>query len=207
MSSIFTAYLQQTRTVVLYRLPSTIRPLAIFPYATTVAVIDCAPLAVEQILDLRIFPKLQSIHYLSGHPGRVDIHRSLPDCRWVFPRHHYLFYQTMIEGGWGRADARLIPTYIDRVHGGGMDLRLPGIGIYPGMSGYMRGDYTKMVTGYHWHLMEFLHKPHQPVQGILSDAFEEMEQDGKDAKAAHQEWRDLQLEREVMEVLHPRKKA
>jgi hypothetical protein len=202
MSSIFTAYLQQTRTVVLYRLPGTIRPCALFPYATTVALVDCAPQAVERMLDFRIFPKLQNIHYLSGHPGRVDIHRAVTGCSWVFPRHEYLFYQTMIEGGWGRADGRLIPTYVDRVHGGGMDLRLPIIGVYPGMSGYIRGDYTQLVTGYHWHLMEFLHTPHRPVQGVLSDAFEEVE---TRVKGSHQEWRETQLEREVMEAVHRQK--
>lgn len=204
MSSIFTAYLQQSRTVVLYRLPGTIRPSAIFPYATTVAVVDCAPLAIERMLCRTIFPHLQNIHYLSGHPGRVDIHRAVEGCRWVFPRHDYLFYQTMIEGGWGHADSRLIPTYIDRVHGAGMDLRLPTLGVYPGMNGYVRGDHTQQVTGYHWHLMEFLHTPYRPVQGVLADAFEGIESRPTKGEG-HQEWRDSQLEREVMEAVHGRK--
>ena len=184
MSSIFHAYLQQTRHVVLYRLPSTIQPRTSFPFATTVAVIDCAPLAIATMLRRAHFPRLESIHYLSAHPGRVDLYREWK-CDWVFPNQDYAFYQCMVEGGWGRVDHRIIGTYIDRVHGSGMDLRLPGLGVYPGTSRYVQ-EAGAHVTGYQWHLMEYLHTPYRPVQGVLAD---ELNEEG---------WSEPMLEREFM---------
>ena len=199
MSSIFTAYLHQARTVVLYRLPATIRPCSYFPLATTVAVIDCEPDAVHRMLARHQFPRLQHVHYLSGHPGRIDLYQGLPECKWVFPNQDYGFYQCMVDAGWGRVDRRLIPTYIDRVHGAGMDLRLPGLGVYPGVSGYVN-EARSLVTGYHWHLMEYIHTPYRPIQGVLADAFEELHTETQDT------WRETRLEKEVMEAILREKK-
>ena len=134
ISSAFASYLQRTRNVCLYRLGGSHLPPLCFPRATTVTLIHCGPEAVNQMLSPSIFPNLRSIHYLSAHPGQVDVYRRFPNATWLFPNQKYLFYNYMVEAGHGMVEHRLIRTYVHRFFpdGNHVELNLPGYGLYLG---------------------------------------------------------------------------
>lgn len=154
LSSIFHHYIQRTKTVCLYGIHQT--PIAsklIFPQATTVAVINCSRDGVQDMLIPRHFPNVKTIHYLSAHPGKVDIYRSFhPSVSWVFPNRDYAFYRCMIEAGKGVSNPQLTARYIRKVYKRQnkmeVDLYLPGFGAYRG--GVYRAQFLKyLTTPYH----------------------------------------------------------
>ena len=105
-----------------------------FPNARTVTLINCSREGVERILTPSIFPNIEEVHYLSAHPGQVDIYqRFSKPISWIFPNSQYIFYKCMIEAGVGRVENRLISTYVhsvglhhNQIH---MDLNIPQYGL------------------------------------------------------------------------------
>ena len=115
---------------------ATVPQTTVFPHATTVAILRCGPQIIPSLLTPERFPRLQTIHYLSGHPGTHDLHLRFSGVKWVFPvspRTHS-FYQFMTEAGYGIYDASLLSSYVHssvyyRGHCNRMefDLHLPGL--------------------------------------------------------------------------------
>ena len=156
MSAIFRSYLQQTNTMCMFRLGAhPVYPTLSFPHVRTVALIDCSPNGIRQILTHRRFPHLKTVHYLSAHPGRVDIYNRFSQrIDWVFPNQKHPFYGCMIEAGKGRVDPKLIRTYIYDVQGEEVELNLPGYGVYSGRS-------------YHTKLLRYLQTPYTPSEPLI----------------------------------------
>jgi hypothetical protein len=79
----------------------------------TVALIHCSSAGISNILRPSIFPNLSEVHYLSAHPGRVDLYTQFKKpISWVFPNLSYAFYDCMVQAGQGRVENQLIRTYI-----------------------------------------------------------------------------------------------
>lgn len=136
------SFFKQSRILCLYDMRYAIPPASVtFPKATTVSLIRCSPTVIPSILTPERFPNLQTIHYLSGHPGKVDLyHRFMSPVSWVFPHQDHEFYSRMIEAGKGRMDLDLISSYIvrqtysrGRSHRMEFDLHIPGLDIMDGI--------------------------------------------------------------------------
>jgi hypothetical protein len=157
LSSIFHHYIQRTKTLCLYGIQNpTIHSKLIFPQATTLALVHCSRDSIQHILSPTHFPNLKTIHYLSAHPGKVDIYRTLPSSvSWVFPNQNYIFYQCMMEAGIGHIDPSLVRRYVHRIHRNNgrteVDLILPELGVYKGP--YYRIQFAR-----------YLSSPYHPVQ-------------------------------------------
>jgi hypothetical protein len=157
LSSIFHHYIHRTKTLCLYGIQTpTIYSKLIFPQATTLALVHCSRDSIQHLLSPTHFPNLKTIHYLSAHPGKVDIYRMFPSSvSWVFPNRNYLFYQCMMEAGLGHIDPSLVRRYIHRIHRNHTrmeaDLLLPDFGVYKGS--YYRAQFT-----------QYLSAPYHPVQ-------------------------------------------
>jgi hypothetical protein len=141
--SLIPYHVQQTSHLCLYRLcKKPIPPTLFFPKVKTVALIHCSSAGISNILRPSIFPNLREIHYLSTHPGRVDLYKQFqPSVSWVFPNLRYAFYDCMIQAGRGRVENHLISTYIHQFvkfpRGAKMMIYLPGYDVING-SDYMR---------------------------------------------------------------------
>ena len=131
-------YFQRTTNLCVLQLDKEpFTPSLSFPHATTLTLINCSRKGVSRILTPSIFPNLTHIHYLSGHPGQVDVYRRFTNpLQWVFPNRKHPFYEHMIDSGQGRVENRLIGHYIHTFHDSGMVLNLPGYGFYEGQ-GYV----------------------------------------------------------------------
>lgn len=150
--SLIPYHVQQTSHLCLYRLckkpiPSTL----FFPKVKTVALIHCSSAGISNILRPSIFPNLSEVHYLSAHPGRVDLYTQFKKpISWVFPNLRYAFYDCMIQAGQGRIENALIHTYIHQFikypNGAKMMIHLPGYDVVNG-SEYMR------------HLRPYIYRP------------------------------------------------
>lgn len=133
-----------------------IYPTLSFPHVHTVALIDCSPAGIRQILTHRRFPHLKTVHYLSAHPGRVDIYNRFSQrIDWVFPNQKYPFYNCMMDAGKGRVDPKLIRTYIHDIQGEEVELHLPGYGVCSGRS-------------YYYKLLRYLQTPYTPSDPLIS---------------------------------------
>jgi len=152
-SAIFRAYFQQTSSLCLYRIHSeALSSTRSFPDVHTVSLIHCSRVGVRNVLTPQRFPNLQTIHYLSAHPGQTDIYRRFKKpVEWVFPNRKYVFYNCMMDAGMGRIDNHLIRKYIERLHiyPYEIELNLPGYGRYNGID-------------YHSHLLRCLKEPYTP---------------------------------------------
>jgi hypothetical protein len=117
ISNTFLKYITRASNVCIYQLGN--QPLSStlqFPNARTVTLINCSREGVHRILTPSIFPNIGEVHYLSAHPGQVDIYQRFSrPISWIFPNSHYIFYKCMIEAGMGRVENRLISTYIHSV--------------------------------------------------------------------------------------------
>lgn len=116
----FYRYMESTRHLLLYRLESNY-PLPAqlrLPHVQTLALLHCAPEAVERFLQPSLFPSLRRIHYLSRAPHNATLHQRFGvQAEWVFPALSgmpYPFYDCMIEGGWARREHGLLEQYIVR---------------------------------------------------------------------------------------------
>jgi len=131
----FAQYLHRSSNLCLYGVRAVPPPLR-FPHATTVTLIHCSPHTIPSLLSPSVFPHLQHIHYLSGDPGVPDLYRRFPTVQWRFPNQHHLFYQCMVEAGYGIVEPRLFRTYVHRFlpsfQEPYIELRLPGYGLYLG---------------------------------------------------------------------------
>lgn len=157
LSSIFHHYIQRTKTLYLYGIQTpTINSKLIFPQVKTLALVHCSRDSIQTLLSPTHFPNLKTIHYLSAHPGMVDIHRTLPSSvSWVFPNRNYIFYQCMLEAGHGHIDSTLVRRYVHRIYKNNarmeVDILLPELGVYKGS--YYRTQFTR-----------YLSAPYHPVQ-------------------------------------------
>ncbi len=138
ISNTFLKYINQTSNICIYQFRNRIiSPTLQFPNARTATLINCSREGVNRILRPDIFPNLEEVHYLSAHPGQMDIYQRFSrPITWVFPNSNYIFYQCMIEAGLGHVDDQLISTYIQSASrnrfGIYADLILPQYGITTG---------------------------------------------------------------------------
>lgn len=135
-------FFKQSRILCLYDMKYAIPSASItFPKATTVSIIRCSPTVIPSLLTPERFPNLKTVHYLSGHPGKVDLYRRfMSPVNWVFPNQEHDFYTRMIEAGKGRVNPDLISSYVvrqtylrDRPHRMEFDLHIPGLDIMGGI--------------------------------------------------------------------------
>ena len=117
ISNTFLKYITRASNVCIYQFGNQkISPTLQFPQARTVTLINCSREGVNRILTPSIFPNMREVHYLSAHPGQVDIYQRFSrPISWIFPNSDYIFYKCMIEAGLGRVENRLISTYIDSI--------------------------------------------------------------------------------------------
>ena len=117
ISNTFIKYINHTSNICMYQFRNQIiSPTLQFPNARIVTLINCSRTGIDRILRPDIFPNLEEIHYLSAHPGKVDIYqRFSKPISWVFPNTEYNFYNYMMEAGLGRVNHQLISTYIRSV--------------------------------------------------------------------------------------------
>jgi hypothetical protein len=110
----FHYYFQRARHLCVYQYCNTILPNTLFfPYVTKLTLIDCSRLGISQLLYPQRFPKLEQIHYLSGHPGTYTIHERFPtSVKWIFPNRDYAFYNCMLEAGRGSKSNTIIAENI-----------------------------------------------------------------------------------------------
>lgn len=167
VSSLIPYHIQQTSHLCLYQLgkkpfPSTL----FFPKVKTVALIHCTSAGISNILRPSIFPNLSQVHYLSAHPGRIDLYTQFKKpISWVFPNLRYGFYDCMIQAGQGRVENQLIRAYIHEFvkfpRGAQMMINIPGYDVVKG-SEYMRHlhpylyqsqscSYSKEISQYYAH--------------------------------------------------------
>jgi hypothetical protein len=104
-------YFQNTHNLFVYKLsPATRIPSTLqFPKANTATLINCTREGVFQILTPHTFPALQTIQYISAHPGNFSVFKRFSDTvEWIFPDKQYSFYEYVIQQGKGRKDSALI---------------------------------------------------------------------------------------------------
>jgi hypothetical protein len=147
MRSIY-SYLQHSKNVCLYKIGSQpFTPQLSFPNATTATLIHCTREGVHRLLSPSFFPNLRTVHYLSAHPGQVDIYRRFSKpLHWLFPNRMYDFYNAMIEAGHGHVQNRLIRSYIHQFDSNGAQLNLLGYGVHDAST------YHKKLLHYLQHL-------------------------------------------------------
>ena len=130
----FQYYFQRSKHLCVYQYQhlNTLPIELIFPYVTKLTLIDCSRLGISQILYPSRFPKLEQIHYLSGHPGTYTIHERFPSVQWVFPNRDYSFYNCMLEAGHGSKSNTIITEHIYSKtitnHVTSFDIHIPGYG-------------------------------------------------------------------------------
>ena len=163
LSNTFLKYITRTSNVCIYQFKNqTISPTLQFPNARTVTLINCSREGVNRILTPSIFPNIDEVHYLSAHPGQVDIYQRFPKLiSWIFPNSEYIFYKCMIEAGLGYVDNRLISNYIYSVDQSGANLYIPQYGLTIGES------YCKRLHHY-------LRYQHYPIQSEIDQFDEEL---------------------------------
>jgi hypothetical protein len=138
-------YFETTHNLFVYKLGSNIRtPSTLqFPNAKTATLINCTREGVFQILTPHIFPSLQTIQYISAHPGQFDIHKRFPaKVQWILPDKSYEFYEILVHLKKGHKDPHLIDRCLlnKRILDGvspfdisyEFDLHLPKFGILGG---------------------------------------------------------------------------
>jgi hypothetical protein len=109
------SFFKNSKWMGLYDLRYLSKPLVSFsfPNVTTLAVIRCSHRVIPDLITPRHFPNLETIHYLSLHPGSFTLHREIDSSvRWVFPAVDYPFYESMVNAGYGSYDSQLITRYI-----------------------------------------------------------------------------------------------
>ena len=131
MSSIY-SHFQHSKNVCFYKIGSQpFHPSLCFPNATTATLIHCSRAGVNRLLSPSFFPNLKTVHYLSAHPGQVDLYRRFPNpLHWLFPNRTYGFYNAMIEAGNGHVENRLFRSYVHQFDSNGTQLNLPGYGLH-----------------------------------------------------------------------------
>ena len=156
LSTVFSSYVHHAKNICFYRIGSQpFTPSLSFPHATTVTLLHCSREGVSRLLSPSFFPNLTTVHYLSAHPGQIDIYRRFPKrVTWLFPNRSYDFYECMILAGHGRVENHLLRTYLHHVrmksHGIEVDLNLPGYGPYPG-------------DQYCSKLIDYIQQPYAPI--------------------------------------------
>lgn len=158
ISNTFLKYITRTSNICMYQFGNQpISPTLQFPNARTVTLINCSREGVNRILTPSIFPNIEEVHYLSAHPGQVDIYqRFSKPISWIFPNSQYIFYKCMIEAGVGRVENRLISAYVhsvglhyNQIH---MDLSIPQYGLTIGdpyrvrLHHYLRYQHYPLIT-------------------------------------------------------------
>lgn len=109
------SFFKNSKWMGLYDLRYLSKPLVSFsfPNVTTLAIIRCSHRVIPDLISPRHFPNLETIHYLSLHPGSYTLHRDIgSSVRWVFPAVNYSFYESMVTAGYGSYDSQLITRYI-----------------------------------------------------------------------------------------------
>jgi hypothetical protein len=151
----FTYYFQRTRHLCVYQYhyskSSFLPPTLFFPYTTKLTLIDCSRSGISHLLDSRRFPKLEHIHYLSGHPGTYNIYERFPkSVKWFFPNRDYAFYNCMLEAGRGVKDNNIILANIYSKNNKNIvpsfDIHVPGYGRRDGLY-------------YKEHMYQYFHHP------------------------------------------------
>jgi len=131
MRSIY-SYLQHSKNVCFYKIGAQpFHPRLSFPNATTATLIHCSRAGVDRLLSPSFFPNLRTVHYLSAHPGIVDVYRRFSKpINWLFPNRIYGFYNAMIEAGYGHVENQLIRSYVHQFDLNGAQLNIPGYGLH-----------------------------------------------------------------------------
>ncbi len=138
-------YFQNASNLFVYKLgPNTaISSTLQFPKARTATLINCTREGVFEILTPHTFPALQTIQYISAHPGNFSVSKRFSEnVEWIFPEKAYEFYEHVIQQGKGYKDPGLIDRCLKnkRILDGespfdityDFDLNLPTVGIVPG---------------------------------------------------------------------------
>lgn len=141
----FKQYFETTHNLFVYKLGSNIRiPSTLqFPNAKTATLINCSREGVFQILTPHAFPNLQTIQYISAHPGQFQIYKRFSDTvQWILPDKSYEFYETLVHLKKGHKDSALINRCLlnKRILDGispfdvtyEFDLNLPDVGVVAG---------------------------------------------------------------------------
>lgn len=107
-------FLRYSKTACFYHLRSICFPSNLcFPFAETVTLIRCHPFIIKELMKPHIFPNIKNIHYLSAHPGDIDITKRFnTSVQWIFPNLKYPFYKNTFLAGKGKTDDYLIYNYI-----------------------------------------------------------------------------------------------
>ena len=151
----FTYYFQRARHLSVYQYtyltPRVLPATLIFPYVTKLTLIDCSRSGISHLLYPSRFPKLEEIHYLSGHPGHYTIYERFPkSVKWVFPNRDYAFYNCMLEAGYGEKNNHIISSNIygiKAVHPMiSFNIHIPGHGMRDG-------------SFYKTHMYQYFHHP------------------------------------------------
>ncbi len=103
-------YIENTNNLFLYKLGNYYIPQGLsFPKAKQVTVINCNSTGITNMLRPSVFPNVNTINYLSAHPGSYDIHKQFrANTKWFFPNKTYVFYNYMVSIGKGIKDENLI---------------------------------------------------------------------------------------------------
>lgn len=147
MSSIYLPF-QHSKNVCFYKIGSQpFHPRLCFPNATTATLIYCSREGVNRLLSPSFFPNLKTVHYLSAHPGQVDLYRRFSNpLHWLFPNRTYGFYNAMIEAGHGHVENLLFRSYVHRFDSNGVKLNLPGYGLHDADTYYKKMiNYVKHI--------------------------------------------------------------
>jgi hypothetical protein len=157
LSAIFHSYVRKSATLCLYQVGDHyLAPKLVFPHVQTLALIHCSRNGVQNVLTPSRFPNVKTVHYLSAHPGQVDLYRRFPsNIDWVFPNSKYIFYKCMIDAGIGRVDPQIISRYVYRVLDNDIHIKLPGYGIYIGKH-------------YRTHMNKYLEREYMPSKPLVS---------------------------------------
>jgi hypothetical protein len=131
MSSIY-SHFQNSKNVCFYKIGAQpFHPRLSFPNVTTATLIHCSRAGVNRLLSPSFFPNLKTVHYLSAHPGQVDLYRRFSKpLHWLFPNRTYGFYNAMIEAGHGHVENHLFRSYFHHFDSNGAQLNLPGYGLH-----------------------------------------------------------------------------
>jgi hypothetical protein len=114
LSPDFVKHIENSNNLCLYKLGSHNIPKNIFfPNASTLTLINCSNVGIQNILYPNIFPNLNTVNYLSMATSCNSLqHRFTKNTKWVFPDKNYDYYNYMVKSGYGVKDTEILKRYI-----------------------------------------------------------------------------------------------
>jgi hypothetical protein len=140
----FIKYIESSSNICIYKFGNYNIPKNIFfPNVSTLTLINCNNIGINNILYPDKFPKLNTINYLSINTGNIPFHtRFNSNIKWIFPDKNYEYYNYMVKSGVGAKDPELIKKYVTakKIIAGKngfdisfeLDLNIPNYGIVNG---------------------------------------------------------------------------